>query len=120
MKNKKTGTQFVGKFSSSKSKKVEKELTVLFQEHRPSEPLKGALRLKVLWMYPYRKAEPKKNRSFPIYCDTRPDCDNLVKGIKDIMTRLGFYTDDGQIASLEFTKMWGEDCGIYITITELT
>jgi len=117
---KKNGQQFVGKFATSKSKHTQSELTMLIKEFAPPQPLIGPLKLKVRWVYPYRKAEPKKNRDMPIYCNTRPDCDNLVKGIKDIMTRLGFYLDDGQIAHLDFMKLWSDDYGIFITVEELT
>ena len=117
---KRDGSQFVGKFDTGKSKKIQKELTYFFQEHTPITPLEGPLRLMVKWVYPYRKAEPKKNLHSPIWCDTRPDCDNLVKGINDIMGRLGYYTDDGQISHLDFQKMWAKDFGIYIKLKELT
>ena len=114
------GSQFVGKYETGKSKQVQRELTYFFQEYKPDTPLEGALRLSVKWVYPYRKAEPKKNQDAPKWCDTRPDCDNLVKGINDIMGRLGYYTDDGQIAHLDFQKMWAKDFGIYIKLKELT
>ena len=111
---------FVGKYDKGDSVKAKEMFAELFQPYAPSKPLEGALRLTVKWIYPYRKSEPKKNQEFPIWCDTRPDGDNLLKMPKDVMGDLGFYKDDGQIASLCFDKMWAKDFGIYIKLKELT
>jgi len=114
------GTQFVGKFATSKGKHAQNELMMLFTPHRPAVSFKGPLRLKIIWMYPYRKAEPKSRRQPYKPCDTRPDVDNLAKFIMDIMTRLGFYGDDGQVSELRFIKCWNKETGIAVTLEELT
>jgi Holliday junction resolvase RusA-like endonuclease len=116
----KDGTQFIGKFANSKSKAAQESLCTLLMPHRLDKPLEGALFLQVNWCYPWRKSEPKKNRKRGFkYCDTRPDIDNLVKMLKDNMTRLAFWNDDSQVARLFFTKTWGEEPGIDIIITQL-
>jgi len=114
---KKDGTQFIGKFASSKSKHAQDDLMTLFAPFRPPIPLEGALIVKIEWFYPFRKSESKKNieRGF-IPCDTRPDCDNLTKGVCDILTRLGFWRDDAQIADMNFKKFWALKPGIEIKI----
>jgi len=111
------GTQFLGKCSSSKGKHVQNELLMLFAPHAPPAPMQGALTLNVYWAYPWRKSEKKANiAKGAMLCDTRPDCDNLAKFIMDILTRLGFYKDDGQVASLNFTKSWSNAPGITVTL----
>ena len=115
------GTQFVGKFASSKGKRVETELMTLFMPYRPPAPLSGPLHLAVFWRYPWRKSEKKTNiAKGPMWCDTRPDCDNLSKFVCDIMTRLAFWHDDSQVAVLAFRKQWCSDPGIGIHVKELT
>jgi Holliday junction resolvase RusA-like endonuclease len=111
------GSQFLGKFSSSKGKRTEGELMALLMPHRPPAPLTGPLFLGVEWRYPWRKGEPAKNR-FMGYrrCDTRPDCSNLIKLLEDVMTRLGYWGDDAQIALLRVGKMWHDRPGLDITI----
>ena len=104
---------------TSKAEKERQTLQALLMPHRPKEPLQGPLRLRVSWIYPYRKAEPKKNRGHLLPCDTRPDCDNLAKGLCDIMTGLGFWHDDAQVARLHFSKWWGPEPGISIEIETL-
>jgi len=114
------GTQFVGKFDSSKGKAVQDELLIMLGQHRPATAFSGPLVLIVEWCYPWRKSEPKKNMvSGWKWCDTRPDVDNLCKLLFDCMTRLGFWVDDSQISRLDFSKKWGDFPGIDIAIEEL-
>ena len=117
MRNRKTGQQFVGMAQSSKGKKIQKELLTLFAPHRPPKPYQGPIYLQVKWVYPWRKSEPKKNRALGrIPCDTLPDADNLCKLVLDLMTRLGYWNNDSQIAQLRFVKEWGDTPGIGIGI----
>jgi Holliday junction resolvase RusA-like endonuclease len=113
------GGQFIGKFSNSKGKKAKDDITLMFARYKPQEPLRGALKLSVVWVYPYRESEPKKNRTGLIPCDTRPDCSNLIKMPEDILNRLGFVEDDSQFAQIEFKKYWGENPYIEVEITAL-
>lgn len=113
----KDGSQFIGSFATSKGKRAQSDLMSLLRPHTPPKPLEGALAVTIIWNYPWRKSEPKKNRvhgSLP--CDTRPDCDNLAKGFLDCMGRLGFFIDDAQISDLRFSKNWTEHPGISVEI----
>jgi Holliday junction resolvase RusA-like endonuclease len=110
------GKCFIGKSTTNKAAQAESTLTALLRPHAPRTPLQGPLSLSVDWVYPYRKSEPKKNRSGYIPCDTRPDCDNISKGLQDIMTTLGYWVDDSQIARLTFSKYWGATPGIEISV----
>jgi len=114
---KKDGTQFIGKFASSKSKHAQDDLTTLFAPYRPLIPIEGALAIRIEWFYPFRKSESKKNITKGLIpCDTRPDCDNLIKGVCDVLTRLGFWRDDAQIAQIIFRKFWAIKPGIEVKI----
>jgi len=111
---------FVGKKSSSKGSRTQKELLSLLAPHAPRTPFEGPLSLTVHWVYPWRKSEPKRNRERGFRpCDTRSDCDNLAKLLEDCMTRLGFWGDDSQVAGLHFNKWWGDTPQISVTIKEL-
>lgn len=116
----KDGKAFVGRSKAGKAAREERHLMELLRPHAPDWPLRGAVSLNVQWSYPWRKCEPKRNRihgSLP--CDTRPDCDNLIKGLCDVMTRLGFFTDDAAVAQLIFVKQWSDQPGIGIEIETL-
>lgn len=112
----KDGRFFVGKMSSSTAKQTQNELMWLLMPYRPQTPFACPLKLSVKWLYPFRKAEPKKNRIEELPCTTRPDCDNLCKLLLDIMTRLGFWVDDSLIYDLHFIKCYSGNPRIEIKI----
>lgn len=120
LKNFKTGKFFIGKKSNSNATRAKNELIALIAPYAPEKPLEGPLELVVHWRYPWRTSEPKKNRIIGFkYCDTKPDVDNLTKQLADILTRLGFWLDDAQVARLSFTKVWADDIGIEIKIKKI-
>ena len=110
---------FVGKYKKSKAKVWEQEMMVLFQEYAPEKPMEGPISMEVAWVFPWRKNEKKKNMEAGYRPkDTRSDLDNLVKGVADVCTRLGFYKDDSQIWRLMLKKFWGDNPGIAVRISE--
>lgn len=115
----KNGRFFIGKKTNSNAKSTQNELFNLLYPYRPEQPLEKPLRVEIKWVYPYRKSEPKKNRTAEKYCDTRPDVDNICKLLFDMMTRIGFWIDDSQIADLHFIKVWDNKPRIEIKIGEL-
>ena len=115
--HRKDGSAFVGKSASSKGAAVKANLIDLLRPCAPETPLSGPVRLILTWTYPWRKTEPKKTRAFGWkYCETRPDIDNLLKMVKDVMTLLGYWRDDSQVADLRFVKGWGNRAGIGVTL----
>lgn len=82
--------------------------------HRPASPLSGPLRAVIKWCYP--RTRTARNGA---YKTTRGDLDNMAKLILDVMTGLGFWKDDAQVASLILEKFWADMPGIYIRITQL-
>lgn len=109
----KNGRQFVGR--DSKGLKVDKMLKQLLLPYKPAVPYSTAVELTVKWVYPYRKSEPKKNRNAPLPCITRPDADNILKGLIDSMCP-HFFRDDSIIFRIIFEKYFSEKSGIGIRI----
>lgn len=96
-----------------------KMLAVFAAAHRPDEPLKGALSLSLVFLYPWRKTEPKRNRarkSLPK--DTSPDCDNLAKQLVDVLQKVGFFRNDAQISELRIRKRWSDQFGISVLLKD--
>lgn len=83
-------------------------------KHQPERPLTGAVRLVVKWCFPRGRY---KDGAYRI---TKPDTDNLQKLLKDVMTTVGFWLDDAQVASEIAEKFWAEVPGIYIWVEEMT
>lgn len=81
----------------------------------PPLPMSGAIGLTVTWLFPKGK---HKHLEYRI---TKPDTDNLEKLLKDIMTELGFWLDDAQVAVEHTEKLWSDEpTGISIEINELS
>ncbi len=117
---KKDGTMFVGKFASGKGKAAQNDLLALLAPHRPAEPLTGPVACHILFRWPWRKSESRRNRAIGrMPCDTRPDLDNLAKMVLDCMTRMAYWRDDGQVAMLTIAKQWGERPGIGICAEQM-
>ncbi len=99
---------------SAELKNARAKLHAHLAAHRPPERMTGAVRLCVKWCFPvcsgHRDGE---------YRTSKPDTDNLEKLLKDVMTELGFWMDDAQVASELCEKFWAEVPGIYILLTGL-
>ena len=83
----------------------------------PAEPIEGqAIRLDVLWEFPYPKSAKKHQPGADRWKITRPDTDNLNKLLKDVMTDMGFWKDDALICREMIWKFYTEEPGIMINI----
>lgn len=79
----------------------------------PEQPFTRGVRLCTKWCFPRGKHADGEYRI------TKPDTDNLVKLLKDVMTGLHFWNDDAQVASEIIEKFWAEVPGLYVAIEEL-
>ncbi|MEK3735492.1 RusA family crossover junction endodeoxyribonuclease [Paenibacillus sp. FSL M8-0334] len=85
-------------------------------QHVPAKKYKGALRVIVKWLFPIKDGSKHYDGEWKI---TKPDTHNLNKLPFDIMTELGYWTDDAIVASEIIEKFWANRPGIYIRIEEL-
>lgn len=83
-------------------------------QHRPEAPLEGPVELYVVWCYPATKTHPA--RTWKI---SKPDTDNLIKLVKDEMTRLGFWLDDAQVCMELSAKCYDKISGVSFRIANL-
>jgi len=89
----------------------------LFEGHRPPVPLNGPLRVTVVMTFPWKAGESKANRAkgwMPM--PVAPDWDNLAKTPFDVLSKLSFWCDDGQVFDGRLVKGWGEKPGIRVLI----
>ena len=82
--------------------------------HVPDERFTGPIRLTTWWCFPVEG----KHRNGE-YRTSKPDTDNLVKLLKDVMTELHFWNDDAQVASEVIEKYWADIPGIYVKVESL-
>lgn len=83
-------------------------------QHVPEKRFTGPLRLTTWWCFPVTGKH--KNGE---YKTSKPDTDNLVKLLKDVMTELHFWKDDAQVASEVIEKYWADLPGIYVKVESL-
>jgi Holliday junction resolvase RusA-like endonuclease len=83
-------------------------------KHIPTTPAVGAVRFIAKWCFPITAGHSNGE-----YKTSKPDTDNLQKLLKDVMTVLGFWNDDAQVASEIVEKFWADTPGIYIAIENL-
>jgi Holliday junction resolvase RusA-like endonuclease len=102
-------------YKPEKLKQARRTLVTHLKPFKPVEPLRGAIRLDVIWRFP----RGKRHKHFE-WRVTKPDTDNLQKMLKDCMTEVGFWIDDAQVVVEHVEKIWTDDpCGISIEINVL-
>ncbi len=98
-------------FDSPDVKLIRDRFAGLLYEHRPKEPMSGAIKLTVKWLYPIVGSHINGE-----YKTSRPDIDNIMKLLMDAMTTVGFWKDDAQVVALQVEKFWADIPGIYIHV----
>lgn len=102
-------------YEDARLKAARQKLTAYLSVHKPTQPLEGAIELRVMWLF-MDNAHRHKHGDFKT---TRPDTDNLNKLLKDCMTQCHFWHDDAQVAVEHIEKHWvHEKPGILIDIDE--
>lgn len=105
--NKKTGTLY-----PDMSVKVAKEKFLAhLDKHKPEYPLRAPIYLMVIW---YFHSDKYPDRTPKI---TKPDTDNMIKLLKDCMTKKGFWKDDAHVVYEINGKYWTTGTeGIFIKV----
>ncbi len=98
----------------SKSYKEAKAIYIReFKPYKPNKPFKAPAHLEVMLFYPTK--DKKKQGTFKT---TKPDGDNLLKVIKDVLNELDFFEDDAHVASESIERRWvtPEEGGVKIVL----
>ena len=98
-------------YEPAELKAARQQLLDLVALHAPEQPMNGPLQLVTKWIWPGKTTE---------YKTTKPDTDNLIKMLKDCMTRAHFWHDDAQVASEVTEKYYDTGAtGIWVQVREL-
>lgn len=103
-------------YEPTELKAVRAKFEAHLAQHIPNQKYVGAVRLITKWCFPITATGKHANGEYKI---TKPDTDNMIKLLKDCMTKLGFWKDDAQVASEITEKFWSDIPGIYIVIESL-
>ncbi len=113
VKDKKTGEYVIKSYPHPRWVSAKDAIQAAIEAHKPDEPLEGALELSVTWCFPKQGYPDGTPRIVP------PDTDNLDKGLKDIMTDMGWWEDDAQVAVEHIAKIHSRVTGIRIDIERI-
>lgn len=100
-------------YPSDAWRKAESELEAHLDRYRPEHPTEHAVILDVVWCF------PSEGHADGAPYVKKPDTDNLQKGLKDVMTKLGWWKDDAQVFSEHATKVYSRIPGIRIDVREV-
>ena len=78
----------------------------------------GAIKMQIFFQFKFPKSWTKRKKASVYRHTSRPDTDNLVKGIKDALNGIA-YKDDSQVCDLDAVKVWGEYDRIIVEILEV-
>ena len=111
---------FVQHYETQKIQDARNAYRRMFARHKPSEPYSGAIQVKMYFLYPFNATELKRViKSGWKWKATRPDADNIFKLPCDVLTDLGFWTDDAIICEPVIRKAFARRSGIYLEINQL-
>lgn len=82
------------------------------------EPMTGAVAVTVYVTWRFRKADIGKHVG-AIRKTTKPDGDNVLASIFDSLEQAGVLVNDSQIAEFTFSKWWGDQPSIAVTVESL-
>lgn len=102
--------------------KAQKEAEALYYYHTLNalpkgwKPMEKPVRLFVSFCF-----GTDDKREVGTWKTTRPDTDNMLKALKDVMTEAGVWVDDSQVVDEHTTKSWWsrENACIHVQIEEL-
>ncbi len=118
MVNRKTGR--VQYYDPPELRAARAKLTDLVGRYAPEQPLEGALQLVTKWIWPTEAdGQIVLNGMEYRWKTSKPDTDNLIKMLKDCMTRTGYWKDDAQVVSEITQKFYGPKAGIYIEVVSM-
>lgn len=80
-------------------RELEAKYASLMMPFAPAAPWKCPIHLTTMWFF-------RKAVDAPCWKPTKPDVDNIVKTLKDCMTRCGFWKDDSFVSLETIGKMY--------------
>ena len=109
------------------SSKDKKDIWLQIARYKPIRPFAGSIRLSVRFTMPIPKSRYRTGKYKHLLKDkykgirqhtVKPDLDNLLKMICDVMNN-GYYIDDSQICEIYAEKIYGENPNTAVIIEEI-
>lgn len=111
------GNTFVHHYQPKEVTENAAALASFVAPHRPPAPLDGAIRMEVYIVYPWLKSHSGRARgSGRIPKATKPDCENILKQLDDVLERSGFFGNDAQVSDVRVRKRFGNSPTVSVRI----
>lgn len=98
--------------------KASKEKKQLMKECGLNQFVKE-IALELVFNMPIPKNTSKKKRAMLKFVTKKPDIDNLAKAVMDAIGKVEIWRDDSQIAILKASKVYSDNVGCQIVISEI-
>ena len=100
----KSGKEFYSLKSDKSVKQASGTILDLFKEYAPKEIIDFPVGVRIEFKFPFRKSEKKADKERgAMWCETRPDLDNISKLFIDSISPV-FFKDDALIVWLNVSK----------------
>jgi Holliday junction resolvase RusA-like endonuclease len=113
---------FVTTYDPKDSKEYKDTVYSVALQHRPSQPLTGAVSVGIMCFRSIPKSFSRKKTEMAengeILPTTKPDVDNYAKGIKDALKGV-IWQDDSQVTFLSVSKRYSVTPRVEIAIMEV-
>src|SRR5690606_28606443 len=104
-------------YTQDKYNEFKQDFWLAAKGHKPSERLKGPLKVNLDFILVPANSVKQKKRPFP---SVRPDLDNYVKAVLDSM--MDFWVDDAQVCEIHTRKLYSwvdKKAAIRVRVEEL-
>ena len=105
--------------------KDKNQIWLQIAKHKPKQPFVGDLMVKVIFTIPYPKKFYRTGKyrhllkdNIPEYVSVRPDLDNYLKLLLDVLNR-GYFVDDSQVVKLQAEKVYCRKGKTEVVIEEI-
>ena len=116
----KSGGQYIHHYRKKKVQDARDLYAEIFQPYAPQEPFSGPLKARVTFLYPFLKSERKSViKTGWKWKVTRPDTGNIAKEPYDVLSALGYWTDDATVCCDTVRKAFCHRTGIVLQIEPL-
>lgn len=109
-----SGQAYIQHYKKEKVKALHNEFAYRLKRYAPPVPSEDPIRLIVFLGF-----DVKEKQLWGKYKTTRPDGDNYIKELKDVMTEIGFWKDDAQVVDERVVRTYAEKGSITIQVETL-
>lgn len=106
-----------GTYNDQKYTNYKKAISMVAKS-KIKEPSDAPIFMKIEFFFEIPKSWSKAKREAAKWHTSRPDLDNLQKGIKDSLNGVA-YIDDAQVCFMQVWKQYAQENGILIEIEEI-